>query len=566
MADFDAIVIGSGISGGWAAKTLCERGLKVLVLERGSALDPVKDYADMLDPWEKKHFDEISAQQLRQEFFIQGKNYAMKQSNRHFWMSDQKQPYENVNERPYRWRRGNKVGGKSLMWARASYRFSPYDFEVNKRDGEGVDWPVRYEDIAPWYDHVEKFIGVAGNRDGAPQLPDGAHYQPAFEHTCAELDLKSKIEETYAGRRMIMGRVAHLTRPTKAQLEAGRGRCQARNHCHLGCSFGAYFSSNASTLPAAERTGNLTLIANAVVTRLVQDPLNGRITAVETLDAETKTAKSYSAKIVFLNASTIASTLILLNSAHTGAPNGLANSSGELGKNLMDHLGGSRVMATLKGYEDRYVYGRRPIGGYIPRYRNFPERLEDYKRGWGYQVYSGRGGAGGWKAGIGKAFKDSNRTPGPWTIMLDAFGECLPRSDNRITAHKSKTDSWGQPIAVIDMSLGENDKALMRAAHADALEMLRAAGYSNIKESQKPDDFMDGVYGRIHEMGTARMGRDPKTSVLNGFNQAHDADNLFITDGSFMASSAVQNPSLTYMAFTARAANHAADLLEAGAL
>jgi len=294
VPDFDAIVVGSGISGGWVAKELCERGLKVLLLERGKEIDPAKDYADMADPWEKKHFDEISQQQLKQDFYVQGKNYAMKESNRHFWMTDSAQPYENVDSGPFRWRRGNQVGGKSLMWARASYRLAPYDFEVNKQDGEGVDWPVRYNDIAPWYDKVEKFAGIAGNRDGLAQLPDGKHFLPAFEHTCVELDLKDKLSKTHPERKMIMGRVAHLTR---------------------------------------------------------------RITQVQVLDANTKAATSYSSKIVFLNASTIATTLILLGSAHENAPNGLANSSGQLGRNLMDHLGGSRVMARVRGHEDKYYYG-----------------------------------------------------------------------------------------------------------------------------------------------------------------------------------------------------------------
>ena len=566
MPDFDAIVVGSGISGGWVAKELCERGLKVLLLERGKEIDPAKDYADMADPWEKKHFDEISQQQLKQDFYVQGKNYAMKESNRHFWMTDSAQPYENVDSGPFRWRRGNQVGGKSLMWARASYRLAPYDFEVNKQDGEGVDWPVRYNDIAPWYDKVEKFAGIAGNRDGLAQLPDGKHFLPAFEHTCVELDLKDKLSKTHPERKMIMGRVAHLTTPTSEHLLLGRGRCQARNHCHLGCSYGAYFSTNSATLPAAQKTGNLTLVPDAIVTKLIQDKDTGRITQVQVLDANTKAATSYSSKIVFLNASTIATTLILLGSAHENAPNGLANSSGQLGRNLMDHLGGSRVMARVRGHEDKYYYGRRPIGGYIPRYRNFPNHVEDYKRGWGFQVYSGRGGAGGWHKGVGKAFKDKNRQPGDWTIMLDAFGECLPRENNTITAHKNKTDKWGQPIAVIDLTLGENDKKLIHAAHADAIDMLTSAGFDNISENQKPKDNMDGISGRIHEMGTARMGRDPSSSVLNGWNQSHDVPNLFITDGSFMASSAVQNPSLTYMAFSARAANHAADLLANGVL
>lgn len=566
MSDFDAIVVGSGISGGFVAKELCERGLKVLVLERGKPTDPAKDYADMLEPWERKHLNKVSDEVMERDFFLMGKYYALKETNRHFWMTDREQPYERAPGQSFRWRRGNQVGGKSLMWARASYRFAPYDFQVNKADGEGVDWPVRYEDIAPWYDYVEKFIGVAGDRDGVKQLPDGEHFLPAFEHTCVETDLKGKLEETYPERKLIMGRVANVTRLTDEQVALGRGKCQVRNRCFYGCSYGAYFSSVSATLPAAERTGNLTLIPNSIVMKVVHDPQMNRVTGVEVMDAETRATTSHTAKMVFLNASTIGTTLILLNSATAEHPNGLGNSSGQLGKNLMDHLGGTRVAATVQGYDDKYVFGRRPIGGYIPRYRNFPDHVEDYKRGWGFQVYSWRNGWTGNRPGIGEQFKTYNRAPGSWTIMLDAFGECLPREANCVTAHKSKVDAWGQPIAVVDFALGANDEKLMRGAHADALQILKSAGYVGIYEDQKPDDNLNGVAGRLHEMGTARMGRDPKTSVLNGWNQSHDIPNLFITDGSFMASSACQNPSLTYMAFSARAAHHAADLLAEGAL
>jgi len=443
--------------------------------------EPTRDYSDFVEPWETKHLDRISNQTAARDFPITGVNYAMKESNRHLWMTDREQPYQRTDGQSFTWRRGAHVGGRSLLWGRASYRFSPYDFEVNKLDGEGVDWPVRYGDIAPWYDHVEKFAGIAGNRDGIEQLPDGKHFQPAFEHTCAELDLKEKLKSTFPERQLIMGRVAHLTEPTEEQLELGRGRCQARNRCNHGCSFGAYFSSNHAT------------------------------------------------------------------------------------RNLMDHIGGSQVVAHVPGHLDKYFYGRRPIGAYIPRYRNYPKQEESYKRGWGYQVYSWREGWGANK-GIGEDFKTGNRTPGPWGIMLDAFGECLPDPTNTVTAHKTKTDTWGMPIAVVDFKLGTNEEALMRAAHADAFEIFKAAGFNGFYEATKPDDNLNGVLGRIHEMGTARMGRDPKTSVLNGWNQSHDIPNLFITDGSFMTSSAVQNPSLTYMAFSARAAHYAADLLEEGEL
>ena len=535
------------------------------MLERGKPTDPVRDYSDSLDPWETKHFDKISEDVTKRDFAITGTNYAMKESNRHLWMTDRELPYDRTGDQSFTWRRGAHVGGRSLLWGRATYRFSPYDFEVNKADGEGVDWPVRYDDIAPWYDHVEKFAGIAGNRDGIAQLPDGKHFQPAFEHTCAELDLKEKLKSTFPERHLIMGRVAHLTKPTEEQTVLGRGRCQARNRCNHGCIYGAYFSSNAATLPAAERTGNLTLIPNSAVSKLIHDPATNRISGVQVVDTITGAGTTHTAKIVFVNASTIGTSLILLNSATPEHPTGLANSSDQLGRNLMDHIGGSQVVARVPGHLDRYFSGRRAIGAYIPRYRNYPKREESYKRGWGYQVYSWREGWGS-PAGVGEDFKAKNRTPGPWGIMLDAFGECLPNPNNTVTAHRTKTDKWGQPTAVVDLKLGPNEEALMRAAHQDAFEILKAAGFDNFHEATKPDDSLNGIKGRIHEMGTARMGRDPKTSVLNGWNQSHDIPNLFVTDGSFMTSSACQNPSLTYMAFSARAANHAADLLQEGVL
>ena len=565
MAEFDAIVVGSGLSGGWVAKELCERGLKVLVLDRGKGVDPAKDYSDMLGPWEKPHLDQVSPEVMERDFSIQGGNYALKASNKHLWMTDKDQPYE-ANGGKFKWRRGSTIGGKSLMWGRASYRLAPYDFEVNKLDGEGVDWPVRYNDIAPWYDRVEKFVGIAGNRDGMAQLPDGEHFLPAFGHTCVEAKLKQVMEGAYQDRRLIMGRVANLTRLNEEQRAVGRGQCQARNQCFHGCSYGAYFSSVSATLPSAEQTGNMTLLPNSIVTKVIYDSTTKRVTGVNVLNARTKERQTYSARTIFLNAGAIATTLLMLRSVSEAMPRGLANSSDQLGRNFMDHLGGSKVEAKVRGYEDKYYYGRRPIGAYIPRYRNFPEQKESYKRGWGYQVYSGRVGTGGWKPGVGKAFKESNQSPGEWSIMLDHFGECLPYASNRVTAHKSKTDKWGQPIAVINLQLGDNEKALMHAAHADAIDILTRAGFGDIREVEKPDDFMDGIAGRTHYMGTARMGRDPKTSVLNGWNQAHDIPNLFVTDGSFMASSACQNPSLTFMAFSARAAHHAADLLAEGVL
>ena len=563
-AQFDAIVVGSGMSGGWVAKELCERGLKVCVLERGTNTDPAKDYSDFLEPWEREHFDRVSPEVMARDFAIQGPTYAVRESNRHFWMTDSAQPYEETGGTRFKWRRANTVGGRSLMWGRASWRLAPYDFEINAKDGEGVDWPVRYDDIAPWYDHVEKFAGICGARDGLDQLPDGPHMLPPFAPTAADIELKKTLEAKFPERPLVQGRYAHLTQPTEEHLKLGRGTCQARTRCEHGCSYGAYFSAVSATLPAAEATGNLTLVTGAVVAGLEHDPATNRVTGVRVVDAETKAGTTYTARVVFLNASTIGSALILLNSASEAHPNGLANSSDQVGRNLMDHYGGSTVMAEIPWLSDRTVFGRRPAHAYIPRYRNFPERTEDYKRAWGWQVYSGRGGWGGWKPGVGADFKAANRTPGPWNITLDAFGEMLPDPDNRVTAHATRTDAWGQPIAVVRLEPSANDRAIMEAAHRDAHEIFEAAGFENIRDLRTPAELDEGVGGRIHEMGTARMGRDPATSVLNGFNQAHDIPNLFVTDGSFMASNAVVNPSLTYMAFSARAANHAAELMQEG--
>ncbi|MEP3892122.1 MAG: GMC family oxidoreductase [Hellea sp.] len=566
MPDFDAIIVGSGISGGWVAKELCERGLKVCVLERGSDLDPVSDYSDNIDPWDMKHFDRVSPNDIKADYDVQSTSYAFKESNKHLWIKDSDQPYEVGDTTNFKWRRGSRVGGRSLLWGRASFRLAPHDFEANKLDGHGVDWPVRYDDIAPWYDHVEKFVGIAGRDDGLAQLPGGEHYLPPFDLTCAEQALKAEMAKNFPNRDLIIARVANLKRLTEEQQALGRGQCQARNKCFHGCSYGAYFSSNSATLPAAKRTGNLTLVSNAIVTKLNYDSDGNRVSSVEVIDSQTKDATTYSAKIVFLNASTISSAMLLLNSDSERFPSGLANRSDQVGRNLMDHVGGVWVEARVPGHKDKYVYGRRPTNAYIPRFRNFPDQQEDYQRGFAYQVYSGRSGAGGWHSGIGKAFKDANRTPGDWRIVLDGFGEILPHPDNRVTLHKTKTDRWGQPIAFVDAPMRENEIALMKAAQKDAVDILTQAGFEDINPGKTPTDDGLSLGRRTHEMGTIRMGRDPKTSVLNGWNQAHDIPNLFVTDGSFMTSSAVQNPSLSYMAFSARAANHAADLLREGVL
>lgn len=554
------------MSGGWAAKELCERGLKVLVLERGRQVTVENDYSDNLDPWERPQMDRVSPDEQATVYPEQSKVYAFHETTKQFWVKDNEHPYLQEGDGKFSWRRGYHLGGRSIMWGRQAYRWSPIDFEANAIDGEGVDWPIRYDDLAPWYDTVEKFVGISGGRDDVPTLPDGQHFLAPFEMTCAEQMLKTQVESHFPGRQLIIGRVANLSRATEEHTQLGRGQCQARNLCYRGCSYGAYFSSNSATLPAAGRTGNMTLVTDAIVQKLDYDSVTQKVTAVQVIDAKTKIARTYSAPIIFLNASTIASAMILLNSKSESMPNGLANRSDQVGRNIMDHIGGSRVQATAPGNLDKYYFGRRPTGAYLPRYCNYPERDQAYKRGFAFQVYSHRDGAWPGHAGIGPALKAKNRMPGRWRVMLDVFGEVLPHPDNRMTLHSTKTDAWGMPLPVINAKMRENEQAVLRAGHADAIEIFEKAGFTEITTPWHPDRDQTEIGGRIHEMGTARMGRDPKTSVLNGFNRAHDVKNLFITDGSAMGSSACQNPSLTYMALSARAAHYAADLKQSGDL
>lgn len=565
MADFDAIVVGSGMSGGWSAKELTERGLKVLVLERGAEIRPERDYTDRIPPWERPNLDRIPEDEIAEHYPKQygGVAYAIKETTKHFWVKDSEHPYEEAEGTSYDWLRGYHTGGRSIMWSRQAYRLAPQDFEANLQEGVGVDWPIRYDDIAPWYDHVERFAGIAGTAERLPQLPDGV-FQPAFAFTCAEEEFKARVEAAFPGRNVIPARVAHITEPTEEQAGLGRSRCRVRNRCEHGCIFKAYFSSVNATLPAAERTGNLTMVHNAIVQSVDYDPEAARVTGVRVIDAETGGRTTYTARVVFLNASTIASAMILLQSTSEAFPNGLANRSDQVGRNLMDHISGAGASGLLHGFEDKTVFGRRPGGIYIPRYANITENDKPYRRGFGYQG-SGTpvGGPGGRTPGIGRAFKEAHRQPGPWRIGIGAFGEQLPDPENRVTLHPTRRDKWGNPIAVFRVTYSENAHIMMEEARKDAIAMLEAAGCTDIRSSPveltKPGN-------RIHEMGSARMGRDPATSVLNGWCQAHDVENLFITDGSFMTSAACQNPSLTYMAFSARAANYAADLMADGRL
>ena len=559
MADnvYDAIVIGSGISGGWAAKELSEKGLKVIMLERGKNIEHVKDYVSAnKEAWDHPHRGGRT-QQMVNDYPVLKRDYPLNEMNLDWWASDKDSPYTEVKR--FDWFRGYHVGGRSLMWGRQSYRMSDFDFNANAEDGHGVDWPVRYKDIAPWYDYAEKFAGISGNRDGIPSLPDG-QYLPAMEMTCVEKDVSARIKEHYKGtRHMIIGRTANITQPIQE-----RTNCQFRNKCWLGCPFGGYFSTQSSTLPAAMKTGNLTVRPWSIVTKILYDKDTKKATGVEVLDAENNKTYEYKAKIIFLNASTINSAWILMNSATDIWPEGLGSSSGELGHNLMDHHLGIGAGGWVEGYEDKYTYGRRANGIYVPRYRNLFGEKRDYVRGFGYQ---GGGTRENWRRNIaefsiGADYKEALTEPGRWNMGIGGFGEILPYHENKVTIDKTKTDKWGLNVVAIDCELKENEKKMRKDMLEDAIEMLTAAG---VKEVQGRDG--DGTPGRgIHEMGTARMGKDPKTSVVNKWNQVWDAQNVFVTDGSFMTSASCVNPSLSYMAFTARAADYAVSELKKGNL
>ena len=560
---FDAIVVGSGISGGWVAKELTEKGLKVLVLERGRNMEHGTDYKDGLMPWELPDDGKIPEEEIARDYPIQSTLFSFNAANKHFWVKDSESPYSTPEGKPFNWYRGFHLGGRSLMWARMSLRWSDLDFGANKKDGHGSDWPIRYADLAPWYDHVEAFAGVSGSKEDLHQLPDGDFLAPMGMND-VEADFKRKVEANFPGRTVIPPRVANLSEVRQQHADLGRGPCQYRAQCGNGCSFGAYFSSLSATLPAARNTGNLTVITDAIVHSVIHDAKTNRVTGVRVLDAKTKRHRTYSARVVFLNASTIPTAQILLNSKSAAFPDGLANSSGMVGRNLMDHLGGAFAMGVYPGFEDRYYRGRRPQANIIPRFRNVDSQ-EDYLRGFGMDTMAFRSN---WKMasmapiGVGAAAKAAMRKPGPWMIFAGGGGEMLPNRDNRVTLHATRTDAWGMPIPHIECTPGDNDRKLVAAAQADAEAMLGAAGVHILAKGNGPN----APGNAIHEMGTAHMGTDPKTSVLNGYSQAHDVPNLFITDGSAMASSATQNPSLTYMALSARAAHFAVEFLKAGKL
>ena len=550
---YDAIVIGSGISGGWAAKELCERGLKTLVLERGRIVEHIKDYTTMNDdPWDYELRGALTPDEQKKHYKAIKSGFVGKDIE-HFYANDEENPYTEV--KPFLWMRAHQMGGRSLLWGKQTYRWSDLDFEANAKDGHGVDWPIRYRDIEPWYTHVEKFAGISGAKLGLPHLPD-SHFLPPMELNCVEKHIKSKIEKNHPGRHLIIGRVAHLTEPLN-----GRGKCQYRNRCSRGCPYGAYFSSNAVTLPAANATGNLTIRPYSIVQSIVYDDEKGKATGVRIIDAETNEDIVYNAKIIFCNASCLSSTQILLNSKSKRFENGLGNDSGELGHNLMDHTYRTGAWGYVEGFDDQYYKGRRPNGIYIPRYWNLNKETKSDKflRGFGYQGGGGRAGnrEAANREEFGADYKDSILKPGPWEFFITGFSECLPYHENKVYLNNDVTDKWGQPTLSIDAEFKENELILNDQARIDAVEMLEQAGLKNVQGFDNKHYMGFG----IHEMGTARMGRDPKTSVLNAHSQVHAAKNVFVTDGACMTSSSCVNPSLTYMAMTARAANHAVDEL-----
>ncbi len=541
---YDAIVVGSGISGSLAAKELCEKGLKVLLLERGRDMVHPHYPTTHQHSWELEHRNNLTRED-RERCYVQSRHYSYKEDNKHFYINDRENPYIEVKK--YDWVRADVVGGRSLLWARQSYRWSDLDFEANAKDGYGIDWPIRYKDIAPWYDYVETFAGISGSREGIPELPDGK-FLPPFEMNCVEKDFKKKLEARFRDRKLIIGRTANLTAPLN-----GRGQCQARNLCHRGCPYGAYYSSNSGAIPAALATGNLTIRPHALVNRVIYDEQKQRAAGVEIIDTTTRQTETFYARIVFLNAATLATAFILLNSTSNRFPNGLGNGSEQVGRNLMDHHKGISATASVEGFTDSYYYGRRPTGIYIPRFRNVHTPSPDFLRGYHYGGDAARSRGSGGDVPLGIALKESLSSPGGWHIGIYAFGECLPYNDNRVVLDTSKNDPWGRPMMAIDCAFRENEHNMVEDIKTASAEMLEAAGYKNIKVSGAIS-----VPGNAnHEMGIARMGRDPKTSVLNAFNQMHEVPNVFITDGSCMTSGSCVNPSVTYMALTARACDYA---------
>jgi len=560
---YDAIVIGSGISGGWAAKELTEKGLKVLMLERGPKFDHIKDYKTATkDPWEFPHRGRAPWQYKKDNPNI-SRDWAMygtaaQEAIMDYWVKEKESPY--IEVKPFAWWRSYQMGGRSILWGRQSYRWSDIDFEANAKDGIAVDWPIRYKDLEKWYDYVETFAGISGSKENLPQLPDGK-FLPPMDLNCVEKDVADRIKKSFGGKRhMFIGRVANLT-----QAIPGRTQCQFRNRCWEGCPFGGYFSTQSSTLPAALKTGNLTVRPWSIVTKLIYDKNTKKATGVEVLDGETNKTYEFYSKIVFVNASSLNSAWILMNTATDIWPDGLGSSSGELGHNVMDHHYMLGASGSIEGFEDQYYFGRRANGFYIPRFANLFGDKRDFLRGYGYQGSASREGWGREIAelNVGGEFKDALTEPGAWGIGATGFGEILPYHENKIYLDKNVKDKWGLPVLAIDAELKENELKMRKDIVKELVTMFDAAGVKNIKTW---DSKVYAIGQGIHEMGTARMGRDPRTSVLNGNNQVWDAKNVFVTDGACMTSSACQNPSLSYMALTARAADFAVNELKNGNL
>lgn len=556
---YDAIVVGTGISGGWAAKELCEAGLKTLVLERGRMVKHIDDYVTAnKDPWDFPNAGEPTQEIVKQQPKQNRTGYTTNQASHMWFVNDLEHPYNETKR--FDWMRGYHLGGRSLQWGRQSYRWSDIDFNANKSEGVSIDWPVRYKDIAPWYSKVENYIGVSGEALGLPQLPD-SEFLPMMELNCVEQHFREKVAAGFDGRVVTAGRTAHLT-GTK-QFD-GRSKCQYRNRCIRGCPFGAYFSSLSSTLPAAEATGNMTLRPDSIVHEVMYDPDTKKATGVKVIDRVTKETFEFKAKVIFLCASSIASTSILMQSKSDAFPNGMGNESDQLGRNIMDHHLGVGARGNFDGFEDNYYKGRKPNGIYIPRFRNLGGGSDrsDYKRGFGYQGGASRGN---WEDTVaelayGTELKDAVLKPGGWQFGMTGFGEVLPYEENRFTLDYNQLDDWGLPTVTFDAEFKENEWKMREDMKESAVDMLTKAGLKDVTPYDNPGALGLG----IHEMGTARMGRNRKTSVLNGNNQLHDVPNVYVTDGSFMTSASCVNPSLTYMAFTARAADHAVKELKKG--
>ena len=555
---FDVIVIGSGMTGGWAAKEFTEKGFKTLVLERGRNVEHLKDYPTTnMNPWEFEHRGEIP-NKIKEANPIASKTYVFREDAAHFVVKDNEHPY--VQEKPFDWIRGYQVGGKSLLWARQTQRWSEFDFEGPKRDGFAVDWPIRYADLAPWYSHVEKFVGISGNKDGLANLPDG-EFLPALDMSCIENHFKGVIEKNYKDRNVIYALCAHLTKPNQIHLDQGRGQCQNRNLCQRGCPFGGYFCSNSSTLPWAQKTNNLTLRPHSVVHSIIYDDKKEKVTGVRVIDAITKKTYDYFAKVVFLNAAALNSNLILLNSTSNRFPNGLGNDHGVLGKYVAFHNYRARASATFEGLLDSTTDGRSMTSAYLPRFRNLHKQETDFLRGYALTVGGGRGNKTN-TDGFGTELKDqlANKELGPWYVGAQMMGETIPKETNYLKLDPNQKDEWGMPLLSIHIDYDDNDDKMVKDFTEQITEMFTKAGYTNIKTSDsKQAPGLD-----IHEMGGCRMGHDPKTSMLNKWNQLHTCNNVFVTDGSSMTSTSTQNPSLTYMALTARAVNYAVEQLKKG--